>query len=680
MDSIEEICNETVYLLKRRTTILRQLIVTVITPVVFIIVGIGFFNFYNEREEILEERVVHIKQVKQEVNDFIDFFDQTILEFESEMSKQGKMHSDTLVNHIFKDTKLIETMNLDSLRTAIGMTKSQDLYIVNREGVIVNTTYPKDLGLNFFEMGDFFVDHFNNVWNSGEFIEDRISIEMSTKAPKKYTYHSTLDKQYVVEIGMYSEPTKNVVQLFTDKLNTIADKYVDIDTISLFFGTEKFINYQGHTVTKVEKEDAKIALEKKHEVYSSEKIDGVKHTRMFLYLDIDDSNLSDGYIVRILYNDMRERQLMKAQLLGFGLLMFLFVIPIIILIYWRARVISKPISILNTKVGEIQSGNLKARVPVSGNNEVTELSQHFNDMMLRLKESHDTLEDKVKERTLELEHKNAEIESTHKEIQDSINYAKRLQKAILPAVSDIKEHLPDSFVYFKPKNVVSGDFYWFEHHKGFEFIAAADCTGHGVPGALVSVVCNNALHRSVFEFSKISLENVLNHTREIIIETFSKSQVGIKDGMDISLCRIDKAKKEFQFVGANNPLWIIRKTALLTEEEKSRRSSIVGELHSLIEIKGNKQPVGLYASMESFSCDTIKYVEGDVLYLFTDGYADQFGGPRGKKYMYKPFKKTLLRISQLPMDEQKEELHTIFESWKKDIEQVDDVCIIGVRL
>ena len=137
--------------------------------------------------------------------------------------------------------------------------------------------------------------------------------------------------------------------------------------------------------------------------------------------------------------------------------------------------------------------------------------------------------------------------------------------------------MPESFVYFKPKDVVSGDFYWFEHHKGYDYIAAADCTGHGVPGALVSVVCNNALHRSLYEFSKISLENVMNNTRDIIIETFSKSQVGIKDGMDISICRIDQENNEFQFVGANNPVWIVRKTEHLTQDEKESRSYILGD-------------------------------------------------------------------------------------------------------
>ncbi len=666
--------------MKKRTTIFRQLIVTVITPVVLVILGIGAYNIYSEREEIIADRQNHILQVKKEVNDFIDFFNQTILEFETEMSNQARKFSDTLVHHVFANTDLIESTDLDSLRTALGMTNSQDLYIINKQGVIVNTTYKTDLGLNFYELGDFFEPHFNNVWDSGEFMEDRISIEMSTKTPKKYSYHSTKDKLYIVEIGLYDEHSKNLVQLFTDKLNTIADKYNDIDTISLFFGTDKFINYQGHTVTKAEKKDALLSLEEGKDVSSIEVKDGITYTRQFLHLDIDDSNMNDGYIVRILYNNSIEKQLFKEQLLRNVFLLVLFIIPMLLLIYWRAKVISRPISVLNDKISNIKEGGMMATVPVEGNNEVTELSEHFNTMILRLKESYESLEDKVRERTEELVHKNAEIESTHKEIQDSINYAKRLQKAILPAVDDIKKFLPNSFVYFKPKDVVSGDFYWFEHHKGYDYIAAADCTGHGVPGALVSVVCNNALHRSLYEFSKISLENVMNNTRDIIIETFSKSQVGIKDGMDISICRIDQENNELQFVGANNPLWIIRKTEDLSEDELQRRSSVIGETFSLIEIKGDKQPVGLHDHMKSFNCVTFKYKKGDLIYMFSDGYADQFGGPKGKKYMYKSFKKVLLQNSSLPMEKQKDLLNDIFISWKDNVEQVDDVVIVGVKL
>ncbi len=664
----------------QRTTIFKQLIITVITPVIVIMVGVGFYNFYHEREEILNDRVLHINQVKQETRDFVDLFNQAILQFENEMSINAHKFSDTLVNHIFYNTNVIEKIDLNLIRDHIKMPDNYDIYIIDTNGIIVNTTYEKDLGLNFYDFGDFFKTHFKAVWDSGQFIEDPISIEMSTKLPKKYTYHSTIDKKYIIELGIYDEQSKNIVQLFTDKLNLIAHKYEDIDTISLFFGTDKFINYQGHTISETEKKQALESLSSKTEAVSVEKIDNIEYSTIFLYLDNEDTNIGDGYIVRIKYNNLKEQELIKAQLMKFGLLFFLIIIPMIVIIFWRARVISKPIAVLNKKVGEIQSGNLTARVPVSGNNEVTQLSEHFNSMMQKLFDSYNTLEDKVKERTNELEVKNIELADTHKEIQDSIMYAKRLQQAILPKLEDIIKNLPNSFIYFKPKDVVSGDFYWYEHHNDYDFIAAADCTGHGVPGALVSVVCNNALNRSIFELSKVAPENVLNSTRDLIINTLSKSEAGIKDGMDISLCRIDKKNKLIHFAGANNPLWIVRKTIHLTKEQLEERATVVDGEIALIEFKGNKQPVGLYENMTPFSSVEISSFPDDVLYLFTDGFADQFGGKRGKKFMYKPFKKTLLKISQLPMNEQRKELNTIFEDWKGDLEQVDDICIIGIRV
>lgn len=664
----------------KRTTIFKQLIITVITPVIVIVVGVGFYNFYQEREEILNDRVLHIDQVKQETRDFVDLFNQAILQFETEMSSNARKFSDTLVNHIFYSTDIIEKIDLNIIRNHIKMPDNYDIYIIDTNGIIVNTTFTKDLGLNFYNFGEFFKNHFKLVWDSGEFIEDPISIEMSTKLPKKYTYHSSRDKKYIIELGIYDEQTKNLVQLFTDKLNLIAHKYEDIDTISLFFGADNFINYQGHTISDDEKAKAINAIEQKSEALIVEKINNIEFSTIFLFLDNEDTNIGDGYIVRIKYNNIKEQELIKAQLLNFGLLMFLIIIPMIVIIFWRAKVISKPIAVLNKKVSEIQSGNLTARVPVSGNNEVTQLSEHFNSMMQKLFDSYNTLEDKVKERTTELEVKNIELADTHKEIHDSIMYAKRLQQAILPKIEDISKYLPNSFIYFKPKDVVSGDFYWYEHHNDYDFIAAADCTGHGVPGALVSVVCNNALNRSIFEMSKVAPENVLNSTRDLIINTLSKSEEGIKDGMDISICRIDKKNKLIHFAGANNPLWIIRKTAFLTPEQKEERGTIIEGEIALIEYKGDKQPVGLYENMTPFSSVEIKILPDDIFYLFTDGYADQFGGERGKKFMYKPFKKTLLKISSLEMAEQRKELHSIFEAWRGDLEQVDDICIIGIRV
>ncbi|MGZ3866708.1 MAG: tetratricopeptide repeat protein, partial [Bacteroidia bacterium] len=255
------------------------------------------------------------------------------------------------------------------------------------------------------------------------------------------------------------------------------------------------------------------------------------------------------------------------------------------------------------------------------------------------------------------------VEEHQKEIIDSITYAKRLQTAILPHDSLIKQFLPDNFIYYKPKDIVAGDFYWMEHKENFCFIAAADSTGHGVPGAMVSVVCSNALNRAVNEFNLRDTGKILDKTHELVLQTFSKSGEEIKDGMDISLCRINTETKEAQWSGANNQLWYVKN----------------GE-GQMTEIKADKQPIGKTDDPKPFTTHEIKLQKGDVLYLMTDGYPDQFGGEKGKKFKYKQLEEILVMNSNRSLSEQKEKLIHTFEAWKGKLEQVDDVTIIGIKL
>ncbi len=252
-----------------------------------------------------------------------------------------------------------------------------------------------------------------------------------------------------------------------------------------------------------------------------------------------------------------------------------------------------------------------------------------------------------------------EVEEKQKEITDSINYAKRIQEAILPSFDFIKTHLPNSFIYYQPKDIVAGDFYWAEKVNSDFFIAAADCTGHGVPGALVSVVCCNALNRTVNEFKLTDPGKILDKTRELVLESFSKNGGDIKDGMDISLISING--NTIKWAGANNPLWYYQN-------------------NELKEIKANKQPIGKTDRAEPFTTHTIELQKGDSLYLFTDGFADQFGGPKGKKFKYKQLGDLLASSNDLSISEQHLTLKNTLNSWRGKLEQVDDICVIGIRV
>jgi len=261
----------------------------------------------------------------------------------------------------------------------------------------------------------------------------------------------------------------------------------------------------------------------------------------------------------------------------------------------------------------------------------------------------------------EIEEQHQVLEEQHQEITDSINYAKRIQDAILPPLKLVKGYMPDSFILYKPKDIVAGDFYWMEGINNLIIFAAADCTGHGVPGAMVSVVCHNAMNRAVKEFMLIKPNEILDKTREIVLETFEKSDEDVNDGMDIALCSINTESKKLNFAGANNGLYLIRN-------------------NEVTQIKPDKQPIGNYKDAKPFTNHEMDLQKGDVIYAFSDGYPDQFGGPKGKKFMYKPFRNLLLDIHQKPMDDQHNILMNAFEEWRGELEQIDDVCVIGVRI
>lgn len=282
-----------------------------------------------------------------------------------------------------------------------------------------------------------------------------------------------------------------------------------------------------------------------------------------------------------------------------------------------------------------------------------------------IREQNVMLEKKVDERTAEIQLQKTVIEEKNKDILDSIHYAKRIQRALLASETLLNDNLPDHFVFYKPKDIVSGDFYWADKLDNGKFLMlTGDCTGHGVPGAFMSLLNISLLHEFSVGQKVHRPDLLLNRQRDAIIAALNPpgSTEISKDGMDCVLISLDFVNRKMQFACANNPLWIMRDGAL-------------------IEYKGDKMPIGVHeGTSKPFALHEFDLRKGDIIYTFTDGFADQFGGPKGKKYKYSRLKGFLTSIAEKPAKHQLELLHQEFNAWRGELEQVDDILVIGIRI
>jgi serine phosphatase RsbU (regulator of sigma subunit) len=256
------------------------------------------------------------------------------------------------------------------------------------------------------------------------------------------------------------------------------------------------------------------------------------------------------------------------------------------------------------------------------------------------------------------------FERQKRELTESLQYASYIQKALYPTDQVLKLHFPDSFLLFVPKDIVSGDFYWLSRKKNLIYFAMADCTGHGVPGAFLSILgitfLNQVVDRNQSTRASLVLNSVREHIMKALHQTGEISEQ--KDGIDMALCIVDTENHIVQYAGAFNPLYIIK------------------DSNQLIEIPGDKMPIGVAAEEEtSFKNHEVELKENDMVYLFTDGYADQFGGPDGKKYKFRPFRNLLLTVNNMPMEDQKNELIKKHLEWRGKMSQLDDISIFGFR-
>ena len=280
-----------------------------------------------------------------------------------------------------------------------------------------------------------------------------------------------------------------------------------------------------------------------------------------------------------------------------------------------------------------------------------------------LQKQNQLLEDKVEMRTREVVEQKKIIEEKNNDITSSIRYAKRIQDALLPAKKYMDEHMGEYFVLFKQKDIVSGDFYWVNKKDDKLFFAAIDCTGHGVPGAFVSLVAHGNIQRALIMFKERTPASILDRLNEGVTDVLSRGgeTQDIKDGMDISLCALDRKNMKLEFSGANHPMLLLRNGILQ-------------------EIKGDKQPIGQYISRKNFTNHEMALQKGDAIYLFSDGYADQFGGKDGKKFKRSKLKELILSVQNDTMKEQKKTLNNTIEAWRGNLEQIDDILVMGIKV
>jgi len=657
----------------KKTTIFRQLIFNIAIPTVVTLLVIAGINFTRTRTILSTGTEEKNRLLANEVTKILKFQDIATSIVDDQFNYRFKEISSLLVNKYFAKTEGIEKADLRAIANEIGMDpQNEDIYIISSEGKIINTTFKQDLGFNLFSLGDNMKKYLQGIQQSGEFVAELFAIEQATKRPKKYTYEATRDKQYVIELGAYSKQVDDIVQAIEDTKAELKSETEGIVDVELFLMADAPFS-MNKNVMKVDNQDDILlqVFQYKDTINFLEQVGNKWLSYNYIYMERatskekSTSSLYKGSVIRIISDRTAQQALFRQEALRFILVFFVTMLVLSLVIYRKTKVITLPIKKLVENVDRITNGDLRERAEVTGNNEITRLTEKFNMMIAQLESYTYELEEKVKERTLKIEKQKEEIEEQKKHIMDSIYYARRIQNAILPSFQVIDAYLNDYFILYLPKDIVSGDFYWMQGIDGLCMIAAVDCTGHGVPGAFMSIVGFNQLNYAVSVKKARRASFIMDELNAGVINTLNENQndTSIKDGMDMALCIFNFEEKKVEFAGANNPMILIRD----------------GEVKMY---RGDRFPIGVYEGNVSkpFTNNEIDINTGDCIYLFSDGYPDQFGGPDGKKFMLKRFQELLREIHTLPMNQQREILIQELNKWRGDNEQVDDILVIGIRV
>jgi len=658
-------------------SIYRQLLTNIVIPVIIGLLIIGIFSYRNTKTILRLHNETEQNFIYDEIKSFIELQFVALSIIEEPMDKLMRDYSNKLVSEYFINSFNIENTNLNALRHELEMDEENvDIYIINRDGIVVNTTFREDLYINFFSFSESHKNFLLTIFKEQKFDSPKFFFEAKTKRYKKYSYQPTLDGKYIIEIGLYSTQADKIYDYMISHLEKIPEKKTNLVSVDLFFlasGKPYPLNLKHEFIPEhlpnipelIAGKVITIPYEKDHKDY-------INYT--YFYLVDPNPRIFDGNIIRIANDTSTQLKFIQKEKIKISIVLIITLTLVFLIINFRSRMIVQPIQHLIDKTKIIANGNYRERVTVEGKNEITILSEYFNKMVNNIEERNNQIEEqseflyqsnrKLNEAYKLLDHQKNLIENKQDDLTASINYAQRIQESLLPQPEEFAKLFQESFAYILPRDIVSGDFYWFSKVKNKLIVVASDCTGHGVPGAFMSMIgmtiLNHLVNYEHIDDPALILSRLDAEVCDLLIYNNHKEQRF--EGMDTSVISIDLITNEMKFSSAQRPIILMRNGDAIT-------------------YKGSIYPIGEYydSIQKIFTNTIIELEENDIVYMFSDGFTSQFEESGSKKFNYRRFRKLLTDINHRPLKEQPVILHRTLEAWKGAAEQIDDIMVIGFK-
>lgn len=660
----------------KQRTIFSQLLINVIIPVFFVLFGLAILNYSNTKKILLNANKTENIYISDEIKNIIQFQDLALDVLEGKLNDNMRVISNLLVNEYFRSTKNIEDVDLTKLRADLGMDPEMtDIYIINKNGIVVNTTFKRDLFLDFFSFGEAHKEFLLNTLEENTFRSDRFAIEATTKRLKKYTYQSTLDKEYIVEIGFYSDKADEIIKTINTHLNNISQKKETVLSVDLFIVTDKIFALNQESMFSDEENDIIQQVVHNQDIVTKEfELKGNRLSYEYIYIGRKKTSLYKEAVIRIISDPTSDDIYLRTELWKLVIIFIIVILGVSIILYLNSRSITKPIEKLTKNIDIVSTGNYNIEIKTKGYLEISKLTKGFNIMLENLRNRNKEIEDQSKnlkianrdlQEAYELLNKQKNIiESKNKDLTSSINYALKIQRSFIPPRESFYDVFKDSFLYYLPRDIVSGDFYWFTKQRENIIIAVADCSGHGVPGAFTSLIGMSLLHQIITHEKVYSPAKILTKLDQQIYDMLKNSlnEDNFFVGMDIAICSINTKEHKLEFSGAQRPLLLIRDNQIISH-------------------RGDIFPIGEYYNNldKNFNNVSIDLIKGDNIYMFTDGYTTQFSEIDNSKFTVKRLQELLLKIQDKSLKEQKAHLESNFLDWKGNVLQIDDILVLGFK-